>query len=92
MSGTCPELIYINEEQGNEYFRKIIEAKPDFAPPYYWIAYNHCRYYRDIEAIPAWKKYLEVAKAGNDPNEQSRINVAKKVLKELLAGEEGKNI
>ena len=85
-------LTYIDEEQGSEYFKKAIEAGPDFAPPYYWIAYNHCRNYRDIKAIPAWKEYLKVAEAGNDPIEEGRINVAKKVLKELLAGEEGENV
>lgn len=85
-------LIYIDDEEGSEYFKKTIEARPDFAPPYYWIAYSHCRHYRDIEAIPAWKKYLEVAEAGNDPAEQGRIKVARKVLEELLAGEEGENV
>ena len=82
-------LIYIDDEEGCEYFKKTIEAKPDFVPPYYWIAYNYCRHYRDIEAIPAWEKYLEVAELKNEVNEQGRINTARKVLKELKSGRAG---
>jgi len=83
-------LIYIDTEEGNNYFKKAIEVKPDFAPPYYWLAYTYCRMRKDKDAIPVFEKYLDVAKG--DPNEIGRIGVAKKVLEDLYAGKEGENL
>jgi tetratricopeptide (TPR) repeat protein len=81
-------LIDIGNEIGYRYFKKAIEAKPDFAPPYYWIAYNYCRYYRDIEAVSAFKKYLEVAKKSNNPSEKGRMKVTEDVLAALKSKKE----
>jgi len=83
-------LIYIGTEEGNGYFRKTIEAKPDFPPPYYWLAYSHCRNRRDEEAAPLFEKYLEVAKRG--PVEEGRSNVAQEVLEDLHSGNEGMSL
>lgn len=83
-------LIYIDTEEGNNYFKKAIEVKPDFAPPYYWLAYTYCRMRKDKDAIPVFEKYLEVAEG--DQNEIGRISVAEKVLKDLYSGKEGENI
>ncbi len=83
-------LINADTEQGYNYFKKATEAKPDYPPPYYWMAYYRCRNREDRKAIPLFQKYLEVAKG--DKNEDSRIEVATEVLKDLLAGREGKNL
>lgn len=83
-------LLYMDTEEGNEYFKKAIEANPSFPPAYYWIAYCYCRSRKDKEAIPVFEKYLEVAEG--DSNEVDRVRVAKKVLQELHSGIEGKNL
>ena len=83
-------LIYVDEEEGRDYFRKAIEANPDFSPAYYWLGYSLCRNRRDKEALPIFKKYLEVAK--DDPQEKNRFEFANKLVKELLSGKEGENL
>lgn len=83
-------FIHMDTEKGYNYFKKAIEAKPDFPTPYYWMAYYRCRNREDKKAIPVFEKYLEVAE--NDPDEANRVWVAKKVLKELHSGIEGKNL
>ncbi|MFC1594686.1 tetratricopeptide repeat protein [Candidatus Omnitrophota bacterium] len=84
-------LIYPDTEEGREYFRKSIEAKPDFASSYYWLAYSYCRDKLDEEALVVFEKYLQVADE-SDPNESGRIEVAKKVLQDLRSGKEGKDL
>lgn len=83
-------VIYIETEEGNEFFEKAVEAKPDFPPAYYWLAYNRVLAGKGEESIPLWEKYLEVAKSAED--EVARIKFAKNVLWELKAGIEGDRI
>jgi len=84
-------LIYIDSEEGYNYFKKATEANPKFAVPYYWMAYYRCRYREDKKAIPLFQKYLDVANKG-DKEESGRIRVAKEALEDLLAGREGKEL
>lgn len=86
----CLGLINIDTEEGNGYFRKAIEANPAFSPSYYWLAYTYCRQRKDKEAIPIWEKYIEVAK--NYVAESARLEVAKRVLKELRSGKDGEEL
>ena len=90
LSWYCLGLIHIDTEEGNEHFKKAIETKSDFPPPYYWLAHTYCRMRRDKEAIPVFEQYLEVAKG--DSNESGRIEVAKGVLQDLRAGREGEHL
>ena len=83
-------LIYADEEEGRNDFRKCIEANPDFPPAYYWLGYSLCRQKRDKEALPVLEEYLEMAK--DDPEEKDRVKFATKLVKELKAGKEGKNL
>ncbi|MBU3955710.1 hypothetical protein KJ633_04545, partial [bacterium] len=83
-------LINADTEEGYDYFKKATEAKPDYPPPYYWMAYYRCRNREDKKAIPLFQKYLEVAKG--DKNEDRRIKTATEVLQDLLVGREGKNL
>ena len=83
-------LIYIGTGEGNNYFKKAIEAKPDFAPPYYWLAYTYCGMGKNKEAVSVFEKYLKVAK-GN-PKEVNRVKEAEKLLEELHSGKEGKEL
>ena len=86
----CLGILNPDTKEGRGYFKKAIEAKPDYPPPYYWLAYSYCRNRMDKKAVPVFEKYLEVAKG--DLNEQSRIKTAKGVLEDLYAGKEGENI
>lgn len=83
-------VIYIDTEEGNEFFKKAIEAKPDFAPPYYWLAYNCAKGGSDKDSLSLFEKYVEVAK--QDPDEKNRVRFAKKALKELRSGMEGESL
>lgn len=83
-------LIYADEEEGRDDFRRCIEANPDFPPAYYWLGYSLCRQKRDKEALPVLEEYLEVAK--DDLEEKDRVKFATKLVKELKAGKEGKNL
>jgi len=85
-------LIHVDTEEGDNYFKKATEAKPDFPTAYYWMAYYRCRNREDKKAITIFEKYLEVAEAESDPIEVGRVRVAKKVLEELYSGIEGKNL
>lgn len=81
-------MIYIDTDEGNAYFKKAIEANPDYPLPYYWLAYTYCRFKKDKEALPIWEQYLKVAKGQDD--EKDRIQVAEGVLEELHSGKDGK--
>jgi Tfp pilus assembly protein PilF len=83
-------LIYVDTEEGYNYFQKATEAKPDFPPPYYWMAHYRCRNREDKEAIPLFQKYLEVAK--DDEQETGRVEIVQEVLQDLLTGKEGPNL
>ncbi len=83
-------LLFIDTEEGNKYFKKTIEINPDFPTSYYWLAYCYCRKKKDKEAIPIFKKYLEVAE-GN-PSETARYSRAAKILKELLSRRVGEEL
>jgi tetratricopeptide (TPR) repeat protein len=88
-------LIYIDSEVGMEYFRKAIETKPDYAPPYYWLAYNYARDGKFNEAFPTWEKYLKVAKSGSNKeikNEKERIKFATEAVKEIRSGKQGEEL
>lgn len=85
-------LIYIDTNEGSEYFRKAIKANSEYPPPYYWLAYDYCRNGKDKEAIPLLEKYLEVATKENSDIESDRSEVAKKVLKELRSGKDGEEL
>lgn len=87
-------LLHISEEEGNEYLRNTVKAKPDFAEPYYWLAYNLCRVRKDKEAIPLFERYLEVAQKDKAEQAQgpSRIDVAREVLADLRSGKEGESL
>lgn len=81
-------ILMIESEEGNECFRKAIDANPRFAEPYYWLAYNHARVRKDHDALSYFEQYLRVADP-KDANESGRINVAKKAIAELRAGVDG---
>jgi tetratricopeptide (TPR) repeat protein len=83
-------LIYADEEEGRDYFRKCIKANPDFAPAYYWFGYSLCRHRRDKEALPVFEEYLKVAE--DDPQEKGRLEFAGKLVRELRAGQEGESL
>lgn len=83
-------LIYIDTDEGNNYFKKAMEANPNYPPPYYWLGYTYCRNRKDKEAVPLFKKYLEVAK--NNSNESIRVAFVQKVLKELISGKEDASV
>jgi tetratricopeptide (TPR) repeat protein len=83
-------LIYADEEEGRDYFRKCIKANPDFAPAYYWLGYSLCRHRRDKEALPVFEEYLKVAE--DDPQEKGRLEFAGKLVRELRAGQEGESL
>lgn len=83
-------LLYMDTEEGYNYNMKATEANPKFSIPYYWMAYYRCRNREDKQAIPLFKKYIELAEG--DPQEEGRIKVAKGVLSDLLVGREGKNL
>ena len=82
-------LIYMGSEEGDGYFKKSVEANPDFAPSSYWIAYNACRAGRDPAAISYFERYLKVAKG---EGEAGRIETAQKILKELRSGKPGDEV
>ena len=83
-------LIYIDTEEGNEYFRQASKVEPDNPQPYYWLAYTHCRFGRLKEALPVLEKYVDLAKG--DANEEDRLEFASKLLEEVRSGKEGKAI
>jgi len=82
-------LIFIDTEEGDEYFRKAIKANPDYAPSYYWLAYDQVRAGRDEEGMKIFEQYLKVAKG---EEEEGRIKVAKAVLSELRSGKPGPEV
>jgi len=85
-------LIYIDKEEGNEYFRHAIKSNPNFLPPYYWLAYNYCRVGKNKKAIPIFEKYVEIATKAGDTEEFGRIKSARELLKELYSGKEGSEL
>ncbi|MCX5695990.1 MAG: hypothetical protein NTW18_04975 [Candidatus Omnitrophica bacterium] len=87
LSWYCLGLLNIDNPGGYSYLVKAQETKPDFAPPYYWMAYYHCRLKENKKAISLFRKYIELAK-GN-PKEEERLKAANEVLRELLSGKEG---
>lgn len=80
-------LLNINNREGYNCLVKSLEAKSDFAAPYYWMAYYHCRIKENKKAIALFRKYIGLAK-GN-PKEGERLKAANEVLRELLSGKEG---
>ena len=82
-------LIYMGSPESNEYFKKSTEANPNFAPSFYWLAYNAVRDGHDKDAIIYFQKYLQVAKG---TEEADRINTAKAVLAELRSGKPGDEV
>ena len=84
-------LIYIDTEEGNEYFRKAIKANPNYPSPYYWLAYNYCKARKDKEAIVTFKKYIEIASKSSD-TESDVISSAIELLNELKSGKEGRGL
>ena len=85
-------IIYIDKKEGNEDFKQAIKVNPAYSPPYYWLAYNYCKSKNDKEAITVFEKYIKVATKSKDPEEKDRIDLAKKLLKELNSGKEGKEL
>lgn len=84
-------FLHMDTEEGDYYLTRAAEARPGFSTPYYWLGYNHCANGRYEQAIPILEKYLELA-AKEPEEEEGRIGFAECLLKELLAGEEGKCI
>ncbi len=82
-------LLYIGSDEGQECFKNAVKANPEYAPPYYWLAYNYCRDGNDRDAIKFFEGYLKVA-AGSD--EEARISTATKALEELRSGVEGETL
>lgn len=87
LSWYCLGLLNIDNQQGYDCLKKAAELKPDFALPYYWMAYYHCRIREDQEAIPLFEKFIELAK-GN-PHKEDRLIAAKEALQELKSGKDG---
>lgn len=81
-------ILRMGDKQGDEYLKGAITYCPDYAPPYYWLAYKYIIYGKDKEAISLLEEYLKVANE-QDTDEIGRIEVANKVLKELYSGEDG---
>ena len=80
-------LLHIDTEAGNKYLKKAIEAKPDYPPPHYWLAYTYCKSRKDREAIKIFKEYLQLAEGV--PSEDDRYKKARRILAELFSGREG---
>jgi len=85
-------LIYIDKDEGNEYFKKAIKANPDYPPPYYWLAYNYCKARKDKEAIAIFKKYIDIATKSGDTEDSNVIDSAIELLNELNSGKDGKGL
>ncbi|MFC1708939.1 tetratricopeptide repeat protein [Candidatus Omnitrophota bacterium] len=83
-------LLHIDIEEGDRYLKKAIDVKPDYPASYYWLAYSHCKNRKDKEAIKIFKKYLELAEG--IPTEDQRYKKARRILAELFAGREGKEL
>ena len=79
----------MGSEEGDGYFKKSVEAKPDFAPSWYWLGYNACRAGKDPTAIIYFERYLKVA---HGKEEAGRIETAQKILKELRSGKTGDEV
>lgn len=78
-------LAYLNMEDSEGYFRKVIEIEPARPEPYYWIAYNFCRQGRPDESVAMFKRYLEVA-SPDDPDEAGRIPAAQDFIRQMESG------
>jgi len=85
-------LIYIDKEEGNEYFKQAIKANPNYPPPYYWLAYNYCKAKKDKEAIPMFEKYIKIAIKSGDTGESDVVDSAIELLNELKSGKEGNGL
>lgn len=84
----CLGLLNIDSPAGYAYLKKSTEINPDFALPYYWMGYYHCRLREDRKAVPFFKKYIELAEGR--AGEEERLRAAKAVLQELYSGKDGK--
>jgi len=83
-------MIYIDTNEGNEYFRRAIEANPDEPEPYYWLAYTYSRFGKDKEALPLWEIFVKISLNENDYAD--RVSFAQSIIAEIRSGKEGKNL
>ena len=74
-------LLHINTKQGNDYFLKSIEVNPDYALPYYYLAFTYFNHKAYKEAAILFTKYLEVAK--DDPSEVDRYKAVQEILNKM---------
>ena len=72
-------------ESAEPYFKKAIEANRKFAPAYYWLARYYCKDKNIKESLRYFGEYMKVAQ--RNPEEAERIEIAKKFLAQMNAGE-----
>jgi tetratricopeptide (TPR) repeat protein len=72
-------------ESAEPYFKKAIEANRKFAPAYYWLARYYCKSKNIKESLRYFGEYMKMAQ--RDPEEAGRIEIAKKFLTQMNAGE-----
>jgi len=82
-------LVFIDSPEGNEYFKKAVEADPTFSAPLYWLACASVRSGNDSEAGHFFERYIAVARG---EEEEARIETAKAVLAELKSGKPGEAV
>ena len=73
-----------NMDSPEHYFKKTIEANPDFALSYYWLGMYYRHEHKDGEARQCFNGYL--SKVDNkDTNEKGRIKTARKIIQDHKA-------
>jgi len=75
----------INMDKPEPYFLRSIEANPNFAESYYWLASYYCRVEQTEDSIQYFEDYLKVVDA-DDSLEKSRIKTAKFYIDQMKAG------
>ena len=76
-------LLHLYSKEGNEFLQKAIEANPDHAPSYYYLAYVYLRQGKYKKSIDLFTKYITVAK--DKPSEANRYKNAQAILEKMQA-------
>lgn len=88
-------LIHIDSEEGMGYFRRAIQARPDFSASYYWIAYYYTRQGDFNKALPIWQDYLKAANLerakGKGVDENGRMRIAEDMVRQIRSGKTKKS-
>ena len=75
----------MNLSDPETYFKNAIQANKQFAPARYWLARYYCKAQKTKDSLQTFDDYLRLAQG--DPNEESRMAVARHFVEMMKSGE-----